>query len=42
MLVNNNSIEEINKALLALQKQIAAINDSLNRLKEELKKKENR
>ena len=42
MLVNNNSTEEINKALLALQKQIVAINDSLNRLKEELKKKENR
>lgn len=41
MLVNNNSTEEINKALLALQKQISAINDSLNRLKEELKKKEN-
>ena len=39
MLVANNSVEEINKAILALQQQILSINASVEALK---KAKENK
>lgn len=39
MLVVDNSKEEINKALLALQKQIESLNDILNKLKKEIEEK---
>lgn len=37
MLVANNSIEEINKAILALQQQISSINTSVEALKKAIK-----
>lgn len=37
MLVANNSVEEINKAILALQQQISSINISVEALKKAIK-----
>lgn len=37
MLVANNSAEEINKAILALQQQISSINTSVEALKKAIK-----
>lgn len=37
MLVANNSVEEINKALLALMQQISSINTSVEALKKAIK-----